>query len=554
MSILNAFQQQGLSEDVSMTARMIVFLLAGALIALLPVGQAFQPVVAGENKEGKKPAGAEEKKEPTPEEKRTVNVDGLVLKILEIQVRSGMEAFYSDKEFKKRKDDRKKMNPRQKKFIEEFEKEAKKEAEKTAKKGEPIDWIKQFSDYFRVKFSVSWEGDTNPVYVSSTVRFDSCFKASDGKTALTQCRIPPDDRPSAWVQPGAFNLTKGRKFEDFLIFTAPQKNAKQVTVYLFMENFLLGCRDTVKITIPLSNGKPDVLDKVTASVEKDKAQAGKQFKIKGKANLGKLELQFVDICFKRVNYLTKGLVFQSDDKRAIITIRIKNKDRKAIKYTPVLPMDALPGIAVDESGTNLPVMDLAEDVKLLDCPDLKDSIPGRGSILDYVVLGTSGGFDGMRLVLIPEVMFKNVKGAKGIVIIRVKLKENKPTEARLSVLKKSAKLKPAVLTSMLEPTGKNSGEAWDRKYCGLAVTGWGEIREVQYDKESSTSFVFIYSHTAGEDANTREYGYVLVMNNEAAPYKKGDKIQFKGVAVSHDKMDDGMYVLVVYSIKHAKGN
>ncbi len=421
-----------------------------------------------------------------------------------------------------------------------------------------VDWLSYAEKYFVLKFTLSNEGEGEPLYVSSTVRYDGVLKAmADGKTILKQARIYPDSRPDFCPNPGVVRIAKGKKVQDLLIIKAPAKGAKKIEVDVFVKTVLPDIGGTLKIEIPAADGKPGELGKLTLKYEPKKTQGKKKkFKAKGRVKFGRIQIDVLSVAEKNLNFYDEEakMVYTGMEPRTVVTYKVKNSGSKPVKFMPVLLQEKLPGIAVDHQGKWCPMVGIGGKTKVVECFDLKKSIPAKGEITDYVVLNPPAGPESIRLVLIAEAIFPDMKSGSGIVIMRIKYKNNVPAEVKSSVMKRSITLNDKTLVGILEESGKASEEAWDKKYSGLLVNGAGTVLDVQYDDEDNISAVII--HVSENAVSQTRYRYTLFMSTDMRSYRPNDKISFKAIVLGSNvsKEDDlTERSLVVYGVQHAKG-
>lgn len=416
-----------------------------------------------------------------------------------------------------------------------------------------IDWLDFGKKYVVLKYSLENEGEASPLYVSPTVRYDGVLKATDdADKVVRQARLIPEWRPDYCCEAGVMRIEKGKKVQDALIVELPEEKAKGVKVEVFGWTVFPELGGILRFEIPLEGGKLPFAGKVNLRYEPDKKDE-KKLKSRGKVKFGRVQVEIEDVTAKNLNILDNDLkmVFTILEERTIIKLRLENSSSKPVKYSPILLQDTLPGIAIDHQGKWCGMVGITREAKLVECFDLKEEVPAKGEMTDYVILNPPAGAESIRLVLIAESLFPEQKGG-GIMIFRIKYKDGQPSEVKSAVMKKSVNITDKTLVNMLEEGAKASEEGWDKKYSGLLVTGTGTIEDATYYEEDHIT-VMILSVTENSVSQTA-YGYTIFMSGDHRSYKVKDKISFKAVLLSHTA-EAGEWTyrnLVVYGTKLAK--
>ncbi len=423
-----------------------------------------------------------------------------------------------------------------------------------------IDWLNYGLNYIALKYTITNEGDGKPLYVSPTVRYDAVLKAnSDAGKILSQARMFPDTRPKFCPTPAVFRLEKGKKVEDVFVIKAPVKEAKSVKVEVYMQSILPEVGGSLKFEVPMEQGKLGDLSKMKLDYEPKKQEEPKKVKRKGKAKFGKVAIELVDACSKNLNFLDEesGMVFTTPDAHTLITLKVTNKGSKPVNYNAVLLQDSIPGIAVDDQGKWCGMLSIVKKAKLLECYDLKKTIPAKGEVMDYVLLSASAGIQSLRLVLIADSLFTGMKAAKGVAMFMVKFKGNSVSEVRGGVMKKSITLKQKSLVKTLNQAEKVSKDVWDKKYAGLLVSGSGKVRGTQYYEQNDITLVVLDVLDVEDIMGTSTcYCYLLLLSGNVARYKAKDQVAFKAIVIGNSVTKSGWIEknLIVYGVTHAQSH
>lgn len=269
---------------------------------------------------------------------------------------------------------------------------------------------------------------------------------------------------------------------------------------------------------------------------------------------------------KKVNYIDKksGFIYSSDTEQTIISFKIENKGRDEIEYQPVLEMDTLPGMVVDDDGNQINVMTLPPEASLIECANLKKTIGKRDEIVDYVVLNAAGGKKAMRLVLNTEVMFPKLKDARGIMICWISFEDDNKIETKMKQMKKPSIIKPGTLENILDSATKISADKWNKQYTGLLIAAEGTVKSVQYIEEHKVSVLVLVSSSRQKEnpdgtieVTDYEY-YIISQDNLPNSYSIGDKVQFQGIIMGKDVEQDPdtkdiARQIIAFMTKHQRG-
>jgi hypothetical protein len=557
---------------------MVKRLLLSALCIAAALVFAISPAIfSGEEKEAENgtagPSGDEEKADTGEEEKAdtgeaekadtgsaglSVTIGDITFKIEKVAVENGWDVVSTPEEIEKRKKDESSLPKGWKEFAEEHKKGLQDYAKKMAKNEEAkfIENLNPLLKYVVISFSVVCKGDTKPLYASPTVFLDSCLVAENDKgTVLPQARLFPHERPEHWLERPVFEMQKGKEAKDRIIFRAPDKKATSVKAAIRMNALFPGRAGKIVINVPFKEEKPADLDKVTVSFEEPEkaAEPKKKLKIRGKGTFGKFQIFLEGVEQKTLHYYDKKFVQTSENARTVVTIRVKNRDSKPVKYKPMIYAATLNGIAIDGKGALVNMMGFKEDVKILECYSIVESIPAKGEIKDSIIM-SGVGMEKLRLILIPDTLLDTSKPLKGVLMCDMEFEGTDLTEARVRVIKKTKNINPKVLEQVLEASATQNSQSWEKKFVGHSITGWGEVGTCNYNKETNTTYVTVFSSKTKDVA----YGYYLIIPNDAATYNIADKIAFKGIIVMTDAERSEVTgkltrQLIILATRHGKG-